>query len=149
MNFEGFLDLWNYKDLFDKNDVVKLAREFYLVNSDQKKLLDNFRGKFNVVWCGVYLGFEKEFFVPSLWLLQELSKKINKKVWVNSKGEWLFICNRNVLSESIAKIENVENNDLCLVINQHNECLGIGRKEKTIIKNIFDIGDFLRRERKN
>ncbi len=147
MNLDKFLELWNYKDI-NKNNVVKVGREFYLVENT-KDFWDKFKGRLNVVWCGVYLGFEKDFFVPSLWLLERLSEKVSKKVWVNSKGEWLFICKRNVLSESISKMENVENNDLCLVVNQHDECLGIGKRENKVIKNIFDIGDFLRRERNN
>lgn len=147
MNLEEFLELWNCKDLFDKNNVVKVGREFYLVEGYSKDLWNKFKGNLNVVWCGVYLGCEKEFFIPSLWLLRKLSDRVEKKVNVNKKSEWMFICRRNVLSEGIEKLENVNNNDLCLVMNQHNECLGIGRRENKLVKNVFDIGDFLRRER--
>ena len=47
--------------------------------------------------------------------------------------------------------------DYTLVLNQHNECLGFGKilcnineekdKSKVIVKNISNIGDFLKREK--
>ncbi len=78
---------------------------------------------------------------------------------VDKKTAWLFICGRDVFKQGILKLMGTKRKgDYTLVLNEHKECLGFGKilhdihKEreanKVVVKNILDIGDFLRRERK-
>ncbi len=88
-------------------------------------------------------------FKPSLHLLERISEESDKKVFVNDKAEWLFLCGRDILSKSITRDE--ASNRWCLVQNEKDENLGLGEKQvkgkKVVVKNIFDRGDFLRREK--
>lgn len=99
---------------------------------------------------GVFLGEEtRKGFRPSSYLLDRLSADSTRKVFVNRKAEWLFLCGRDVLGKSITRDEASEG--LCLVCNEEGECLGFGEKKfvgnSVTIKNVFDKGDFLRREK--
>jgi ribosome biogenesis protein Nip4 len=81
-------------------------------------------------------------------------KKANKMI-VDKKTEWLFICGRDVFKQGIIKVVGSKRKgDYTLILNQHRECLGfgkilchLGKEDGVVIKNIADIGDFLRRER--
>ena len=73
------------------------------------------------------------------------------RVHVDRETGWLFVCGRDVFEESILRAESdFEEGALSLVM-MDGSCLGYGRVEgfqgRRILKNIFDIGDFLRRER--
>jgi ribosome biogenesis protein Nip4 len=85
-----------------------------------------------------------------------LSEKEANKIIVDKKTEWLFICGRDIFKRGIMKtIGSKKKRAYVLILNQHDECLGFGKilrdlNEETngvVIKNVSDIGDFLRRER--
>ena len=77
---------------------------------------------------------------------------------VNKKTAWLFICGRDILQQGILEKNNLKKGDYTLVMNEYNECLGFGKimhnlrgvpdSTKIAVKNILDIGDFLRREKR-
>ena len=145
-----FIKKFTDKEIIDFNSVTKLGDEFYLA----EQRLKHWQGKIKHVpaYIGVYLGKRDK---PSIFLLQELSKVAEKKVWVNEKGEWLFICGRDILGQSLTKkADDIAKDDLVLVLNKYDECIGYGtfiddaKPNKAAVKRIFDIGDFLRRERK-
>jgi ribosome biogenesis protein Nip4 len=78
------------------------------------------------------------------------------KVVVGSKAAWLFICGRDIFKQGIVKVEGSKKNGAyMLVLNERGECLGFGRilhdlgeeRGGVVVKNISDIGDFLRREK--
>ncbi len=82
-------------------------------------------------------------------------KKVNKII-VDSKTAWLFICGRDIFKQGILKVMGSKRKgDYTLILNQHDECLGFGRilrnldeeRGGTAVKNISDVGDFLRREK--
>lgn len=95
------------------------------------------------------LGKEKGDFKPTLYLLELLSKESENKVFLNDKAEWLWLCGRDAFMESVTK--DLSKEKIFLVQNERDENLGLGIKQKsgnkTIIKNLTDRGDFLRRER--
>lgn len=76
---------------------------------------------------------------------------------VDEKTAWLFICGRDIFKRGITNISGSKRKgDYTLILNQHEECLGFGkilhnigddRNSKVVVKNISDIGDFLRREK--
>jgi ribosome biogenesis protein Nip4 len=79
----------------------------------------------------------------------------NKTV-LDRKAGWLFICGRDVFRKGIVKtMGSQRKGDCTLVLNEFGECLGFGviaaKSDKTdfkvLVRNILDIGDFLRRER--
>jgi ribosome biogenesis protein Nip4 len=80
----------------------------------------------------------------------------NKAV-VDGKAAWLFSCGRDVFGTGILKVMGSKRKgDVTLVLNEFGECLGFGKimdslsgsEGKVAVKNILDIGDFLRRETK-
>jgi ribosome biogenesis protein Nip4 len=105
------------------------------------------------VYSGIYLGTKKnDYFVPSTLLLDMLAKsKHVKKVFVNDKAAWLFTKKKNVIDKSIINTtNNPEPGDWVLVMAPTQDCIGFGEyTDKNVVRNLFDIGDFLRRERRN
>jgi ribosome biogenesis protein Nip4 len=100
------------------------------------------------------MGEEKMGFSPSPALLDLVSKfpdAQSKKVFINKKAEWLFLCGRNVLSDSIAKNPNRLSEGIVLVQNENDENLGYGvfkREDTLIIKHVLDKGRYLRIDEK-
>jgi ribosome biogenesis protein Nip4 len=134
--------------------IVEKAGRFYLVNPVLKPLV---RPDFFSV--GVFLGKAKEGkFFPSFNLLGMLAKKEANRIIVDRKAAWLFICGRDVLRKSIVRVQGPGKKDTnTLVLNEFGECLGFGRiveklsdavgDNEVAVRNVSDIGDFLRRER--
>ena len=90
-------------------------------------------------------------------MLAFLSKNKANKVIVDNKTAWLFIYGKNIFSEGILRVDDpLKKGDLTLILNSYDDCLGLGKllidlnkkptQNKVIIENLFDIGDFLRRE---
>ncbi|MBN1275826.1 hypothetical protein JXA12_06085 [Candidatus Woesearchaeota archaeon] len=88
-------------------------------------------------------------FKPSFALL-DLMRKSRNRVIVSDDAEWLFTCGRDVFPEKV--LYEGELKEVFLVTNKQGEVLGLGRKEmrgkKALVKNLYDRGDFLRREEK-
>lgn len=109
--------------------------------------------------AGTYLGKVRDGkFFPSFILLSMLAESGARSVFVDKKAAWLFICGRDIFAKGIVNVQGSPGkNDYLLVLNQLGECLGFGRalasldsqtkSSQVAIKNISDIGDFLRRER--
>lgn len=133
-------------------DFVKIDRSYFSINEKIKQIISSIKTK--PEFAGIPLGREKgNIFAPSLYLLQKLAEVSNKKIRVDKKGEWMFICGKDIFGKSIAQFCDVKIGELILVQNLHSECLGYGKiiadlhQKGVVIENIFDIGDFLRRQR--
>jgi ribosome biogenesis protein Nip4 len=133
-------------------NVTRIGDRYYQIRQD---LLD-YRDRIaeNPFSAGVFLGEQKKDFKPSLALLEMLAKNSEKKIVVNEKTEWLFLCGRDVFESGILAnglIPRQPSGSLVLVQNKNDENLGLGRFEtkdnKIMIKNLLDRGSFLRRER--
>lgn len=134
--------------------MVENTGRFYLVNPALKPLIRQ-----DFFSAGVFLGKAKEGkFFPSFNLLGMLAKKEANRIILDRKAAWLFICGRDVLRKSIVRVQGPGRKDTnTLVFNEFGECLGFGRiVEKLrdsavdngiVVRNVLDIGDFLRRER--
>jgi ribosome biogenesis protein Nip4 len=136
----------------DIADVHRFGRNFYQA---EERLWDIKNGITRDIYSlGLFLGEEKMGFSPSPALIDLISKfpdAESKKIFVNKKAEWMFLCGRNVLSESIAKNPNNLGEGLVLVQNEQDENLGYGtfKKEDTlIVKHILDKGRYLRIDEK-
>ena len=133
--------------------IVEKAGRYFLLN---RKLQDLIRK--DCYYAGTYLGKGKNgLFFPSFNLLAMLAKGRAHKIIVDRKAAWLFICRRDVFRKSILTIHGARRKgDYALVMNEFNECLGFGKLlcsldsdlegAKVVMKNISDLGDFLRRE---
>ncbi len=134
--------------------VVKRKKRYFLLNKNLKSHLHE-----DYYYIGIYLGKTKEGrFFPSFNLLAMMARGRARKTVVDRKTEWLFICGRDIFKRGILRTtDSMRKGDYTLVVNQHGECLGFGRllcnvdeevdRQKVIVRNISDVGDFLRRER--
>lgn len=127
------------------SNVHKMGRRYYQISEKllhMKNSID--RDTYGV---GVFLGEEKKQFNPSFALLDMIGKKTKKITKINDKGEWLFVCKRDVFEDNIIKSSE---RGICIVQNELGETLGYGRiskkKNKLNLEPIKDRGDFLRRE---
>jgi ribosome biogenesis protein Nip4 len=136
----------------DESLIVRKENRYFLMNESLKKLIMK-----DFFYVGTYLGKTKNGkFFPSFNLLSMIAEKKANKIIVDKKTAWLFICGRDIFKQGIIKVMGSKRKgDYALILNQHGECLGFGKilrsldeeKEGVAVKNISDIGDFLRREK--
>ena len=141
------------KNFTDKDIICLQARNYFFIADEELK---NAKGRINQepFSVGLFLGeMKKNRFVPSAAILDAVSRLSDKKIFVNRKTAWLFLCGRDIFGRGIVK-SNVKKG-VVLVQNEMDENLGYGEiiadlslKDKVVVKNLFDRGDFLRRERK-
>src|SRR3989338_2128173 len=127
----------------ERIEYIKIKNNFYLLNRELNKI----RRKINETPSSfsIPLGrIEKNKFIPSTSLLKWISLHSNKKIFLNKKGAWLFVCKRDVFGGSILKAG--AESGLVLVQNENDENLGYGQivadlseKHKVVVKNLFDI----------
>ena len=141
----------NAKLILDPRFVVKKEGRYYLL---ARNLLSIAGGDF--YYAGFYLGkMKNNRFFPSFNLLKMLAKTETNKIVVDDKAAWLFICGRDIFGKRItASYGSRRKGDYTLILNSFEECLGFGRimqnldvKSEVVVKNVSDVGDFLRRER--
>ncbi len=144
-----FLKSFGVEDMIRTEDVVQIKEFYFTLNRQQKELLQHTRP----VFIGYCLGKKKgQQFCPSVCLMDFISGRYEKKIVVDAKTEWLFICGRDIFNMQEV-LGSPQDNDLVLVLNRFKECIGIGQhstdpNKKNPIKHVYDIGDYLRRERK-
>jgi ribosome biogenesis protein Nip4 len=136
----------------DKDMTVERGKRLFLLNDTLKNMIRK-----DFFYAGIYLGkIKNDAFFPSFNLLSMIAETKANKVIVDEKAGWLFICGRDVFKQGIVNaVGSKRKGGYTLVLNGHGECLGFGRilhnldeeKRGVIVKNISDIGDFLRRER--
>ncbi len=132
--------------------VVKKQNRYFLLNKVLKKSVSK-----DFFYAGIYLGKTaggKLF--PGFELLRLLAEKKASSIVVDKKTEWLFVCGRDIFKQGIVNVVGAgQKGEHVLILNNCGECLGFGRiicdlskTEKGLaVKNILDIGDFLRREK--
>ena len=139
---------------FNPDLVIEKNGRFYLINERLKPLI-----KHDFFYAGLFLGKSKEGkFFPSFNLLSIFAKQGGNRVVVEKKAAWLFICGRDILAKSVMHIHGSgKKNTNTLILNEFGECLGFGRivgnlsgdsqSDEIAVRNVSDVGDFLRRER--
>jgi ribosome biogenesis protein Nip4 len=131
---------------------VNKAGRYFLLNEALLKVTCQ-----DFYYAGTYLGKVKNGkFFPSFNLLTMLAKGEANKIVVEKKAAWLFICGRDIFRKGIVAVYGSRKKGAhALVLNEFGECLGFGRvvgsldgakKSEVAVKNISDVGDFLRRE---
>ena len=132
---------------------VEKAGRYFLLNKNLKGLIGR-----DFYYAGTYLGKVKNgMFFPSFNLLATLAKDKANKIVVDKKAAWLFICGRDVFRRGVLTVHGSRRKgDYALVMNEFGECLGFGKiicslgadvkDAEVVVKNVSDVGDFLRRE---
>lgn len=136
--------------------IVAKSGRYFLLNATLKPLIRQ-----DFYYAGAYLGKLKggKFF-PSFNLLAMLAECEANRVMVDGKAAWLFICGRDVFRKGVLRVYgSAKKNSDTLVLNEFGECLGFGRimgrfegkamENEVAVRNVSDVGDFLRRERRD
>lgn len=133
--------------------VVNKAGRYFLLSEALREISCK-----NFYYAGTYLGKVKNGkFFPSFNLLAMLAKGDANKVIIDKQAAWLFICGRDIFRRSIIAVYGSRKKGAhTLVMNEFGECLGFGkiqypldaaaRDDEVAVKNVLDVGDFLRRE---
>jgi ribosome biogenesis protein Nip4 len=153
-----FLKKIKKEDIINHDNTIKIE-DGYFLKPEEETLKKNFnkvsrKTKENKLkYTGISLGCNrKKIFAPSVYLLEKLRDQNANYIKINKKGEWLFICGRDIQGTSIYKT-NCEINEYAIVLNLKKEPLGYGilikkpTGDSMCFKRIYDIGDYLRRER--
>jgi ribosome biogenesis protein Nip4 len=151
----NFISQFNVQLALNPELIFEKNGRFFLINDFLKPLANR-----DFFYAGTYLGKAKAGkFFPSFILLSLLAKEGQaNRIVIDRKAAWLFICGRDVLRKSIVRIHGqAKKGGNTLVLNEFGECLGFGRilgkvtgltlGNEIAIRNVSDIGDFLRRER--
>jgi ribosome biogenesis protein Nip4 len=149
-----FANLFGVDVNLNENLVVKKGDQYYLVTEDLKKTMAK-----GFLYVGSYLGrIANGVFSSGFEFLRMLSQKDANCIIVDEKTEWLFICGRDIFKRGITATKgSAKKGDLVVVLNKNNETLGYGRvacdydvvKSGVAVKNLLDLGDFLRREKRS
>lgn len=147
MAFKDFITQFTDKKF---GDVVKLGNKYFF--PQDIKIEDFPKGKVPK-YIGLYVGEDTpNGFRPSVIFLDILNDLTTKKAVIDSKAEWLFLCGRDIFGASVISLPELRG--FVLINNEAGEVLGLGNvvaaptSKGVCINNIFDKGDFLRRERK-
>ena len=140
----------------DEDLIAEKQGRLFLLNHKLKKLISE-----DFFYAGIYLGkMRHDVFFPSFNLLAMIAeRKEANKIVVDDRTEWLFIVGRDVFKRGVLKVSGSRSKGAyTLIVNRYGECLGFGRilcnlddnkdKHKVVARNVSDIGDFLRRERR-
>ncbi|MCW4017851.1 MAG: hypothetical protein NWF00_04110 [Candidatus Bathyarchaeota archaeon] len=146
-----FVSRFGGKIALNSEFIVEKAQRFYLLNPALRKILRN-----DFYYVGLYLGKVKEgVFFPSFNLLNMMVPLVANKVILEPKAAWLFICGRDVFGRGVVNAAGSQRKgDYTLIVNECEECLGFGvvvselegDAGKVVVRNVLDVGDFLRRE---
>jgi ribosome biogenesis protein Nip4 len=151
---KDFVAKFNASLVLDESRVVRNRNRYYFLS---KKLAQKVPKGF--FYIGSYLGAVKGTgFFPSFLLLSMLVETNANRLVVDEKSAWLFICGRDIFKKGILKDANLKKGNYVLILNERNECLGFGKiaynlrgyadADKVAVKNVLDLGDFLRREKR-
>jgi len=134
----------------DEGRLLRINNRRFTVGEDIEACI--LRGR-SLVYAGKLLGKDRNLFHPSPALLQEVASGQGplNRVHVDREVGWLFVCGRDIFEESILRREGAFEEGALSLVMLDGECLGYGRVEtfegRRMLRNVFDIGDFLRRER--
>ncbi|WP_202319763.1 PUA domain-containing protein [Archaeoglobus neptunius] len=86
-------------------------------------------------------------------------RKNRKKVWVNERGEMLFLYGRDIFASSIIKTSEFGENEIVFVCNRNGDILGIGKSRfssdriaeidanRVVVENLVDRGEYIRHKK--
>ncbi len=158
--FREFLSNFLSPEETEEIKAALIKNNLYLFNKELFELEKQIEKNSSLVprYLSLKLGSFKNYkFHPSLPLLKMLSEKTGQKIKIDKKSAYLFTCGRDIFEKSVLDPQPKAKKRSLLIITDENETfLGMGkaienfplkeRKSRTAVKNILDIGDYLRRE---
>jgi len=150
---KNFMSQCGAKLSINSEFVVNKGGRYFLITKNLRKYTHE-----DFYYTGTYLGkVKKGKFFPSFNLLFILAKGDSNKIIIDNKAAWLFICGRDIFRRGILAVRGSHKKGAhTLVMNESGECLGFGKiirnlgdekkRVEIAVKNILDVGDFLRRE---
>jgi ribosome biogenesis protein Nip4 len=133
------------RQFIDQNiEHVRIGNAFFSASDELLSLQK--RIPYEPFAVGIFLGEAKgKQFFPSSALIDLVAHLSSRKVFVDDKAEWLFLCGRDMFGTSVTRA-NVQEGHV-LVQNQHDENLGYGKFSGGKIRHMLDKGEYLRMER--
>lgn len=137
-------------------------REVYLLSEELYDFLYDFLKEKDIkpLFAGLKLGEVGRRFRFTVEGTFFLVKKKKKRIYVNDRGEMLFLYGRDIFSESVVKATpDIKENDIVFVCNKAGDILGIGKsryeadklrsveKDRVVVENLVDRGEYLRKEK--
>jgi len=119
---------------------LKVRHAIYAVTDEIANKAEGFGGM--LFGAGIHIGDAYTDFKPGPGILPFLSGT-KKKININEKASYLFTCGRDAF---ISSVEGDMPEGLVLVENERDEPIGLGEVRAKVVKNLMDIGDFLRRK---
>ncbi len=154
MHVNDFISDFGVKVRFNEPELAKIDNMTFFVPPDVGAFISRLQKK--PVYAGALLATQKgSQFIPGRYLLEHLSLNGAKSVTADKNGAWLWICGKDLWGKSIIRSsDGIEVNDLVLIKSEHDEVLGYGKivrdleaKNKMVVQRLFDLGDYLRREK--
>lgn len=156
------------REVMQKTQKNKKIKEVLLLSKDLLEFLDNKNLSENLmdklmdklILAGVKIGEIGKRFRFSLEGSYYIAKKKRKRVYVNDRGEMLFLYGRDIFSASVVKVtDDVKENDIIMVCNKDGDIIGIGKsrfnadvmrsvdEDRVVVENLVDRGEYLRKKR--
>ncbi|RLI76249.1 hypothetical protein DRO97_01285 [Archaeoglobales archaeon] len=137
------------------------VKEVLLISKDLLEFLEEKRDLRNkLTFAGIKVGEVGKRFRFSLEGSYYIAKKKRKRVYVNDKGEMLYLYGRDIFSASVVKVtDDVRENDTVMICNKDGDVMGIGKsrfnadvmrsveEDKVVVGNLVDRGEYLRKEK--
>lgn len=132
----------------EESDILRINDKYFTLGPS---LRSGLRVREGLVYGGRYLGRDRRVFQPSSLLLEALAGEPGtRRVHVGREAAWLFVCGRDLFEESVEEAEPGLALGAHYLVVHGGRCIGYGRYEtagdRRVIRNLFDLGDFLRRE---
>jgi ribosome biogenesis protein Nip4 len=133
-------------------DVVNVGKRWF---HDPLHLLAQTQG-WDVFSIGRFIGEERKGFQPTSAFVDLVAARDERRVIVEDKAAWLFLCGRDVLMASVREEGPFSPNQLAIVADREGNVLGYGKivapfsrkmRNKVYVKHVLDKGEYLRRER--
>lgn len=136
------------------------VKEVILISKDLLEFLGDKDLNSKLAFAGIKVGEVGKRFRFSLEGSYYIAKKKRKRVYVNDKGEMLFLYGRDIFSASVVKVtDDVKENDIVMVCNENGDVIGIGKsrfdadvvrsveEDRVVVENLVDRGEYLRKEK--
>ncbi len=135
-------------DILDELGVLIKKSRFIFAASP---MLQNFMQDMSTDFfsIGTPLGEIKREFIPTPEFVDFLSHHSERKVFVGSKSEWMFLCGKDIFRKGIANNTLEKNRGAVFIFNKYNENLGIAKfmnDTNVPLKHILDKGAYIRKE---
>ncbi|MBS3175869.1 hypothetical protein J4457_01390 [Candidatus Woesearchaeota archaeon] len=151
---DKFIIQFTRRKILNEKDLLIVNDKYFLVSEKIRETINIIKREPHL--AGLYLGRQRgNQFFPSVALLAILHPFAENIITLNDDAAFLFICGRDIYAPSILKMDGrCAESSIVILQNKNKELLGFGKRahpitsQQPVVENIFDIGDFLRRENK-